>query len=282
MRHLSDPRKITPPQLNAGLNECVSVEPVRGWWTNDNHWGNRISKDMPPTPGVILDVTDSGPIPGPPRSVGVTLFRSPRIINDVNSSNDAINAEIYCQLIYSAGGVSNTVLIDWSNGGTFALQANMLRVSAVSYAPLFPAEFVPYNNQSQFVGVPSKLNLACTIGIDGVSPPRAPTFTTRMRRLLATTPTLSVVATVPPFARRVWPLVFPNVVVGPPFPPLVYSDYSINMSGDFRTWCRYELSPEIVTQGLPVAGTIGQVAINLTTVAPTHDATVAFVFELGL
>jgi len=269
--------------------EALCLEPTLGWWTGNTQFGNRLSLDMPPAAATQIDVLDSRELPGPPRSFGATLFRNPRQLLGANllpvvgqQSNVARNAEIYAQITYGAGGVSNTFLMDWCNGGSFALQANTMRIAALTYAPKLPADFGAYDNRRQFSGV-SQLQLGATIGIDGTPPPRAPTFTTQLQ-LMPIADVLGLQVTVPPFARRVWPVisVFDAVGPTPPFDGLILSEYIIEATGAFSQWQSYTLTAEIMANGLPVPGPVDTYAIKPTVAVPTFAIRVAFVFELGL
>lgn len=265
--------------------EALCLEPTLGWWTGSTQFGNRLAFDMPPTAGVLTDILDSRELPGPPRSFGATLTRNPRItlgpnLTPVGEANIARNADIYAQITYGAGGVSNTFLMDWSNGGSFALQANTMRISALSYAPKLPVNFGAYDNRRQFSGV-SKLQLGATIGIDGAPPPRAPTFTTQLQLVLIADLSGAQV-TVPPFARRVWPLISVFNPVAPPFTVVPFAEYMIEASGNFNQWQAYPLSDEIMSEGLPIPGSVDSYAIKSRVAVPSFDIRVAFCFELGL
>ncbi len=265
--------------------EALCIEPTLAWWTGDTRFGNRISLDMPGTEGVQIDVLDSRELPGPPRSFGATLIRNPRItlgpdLTPVGQANVARNADIYAQITYGAGGVSNTFLMDWSNGGSFALQANTMRIAALSYTPKLPADFGAYDNRRQFSGV-SKLQLGATIGIDGAPPPRAPTFTSQLQ-LIRIADLIGAQVTVPPFARRVWPVMAVFDPSVPPFEPVPYAEYVITGSGNFTVWQQYALADQIVSEGIPIPGTVDTYSIKARVAVPTFDLRVAFLFELGL
>lgn len=265
--------------------ESLILEPTLAWWTGDTRFGNRIAIDMPGVAGAQIDVLDSRELPGPPRSFGATLSRNPRItlgpdLTPVGQANIARNGDIYAQVTYGAGGVSNTFLMDWSNGGSFALQANTMRIAALTYAPKLPADFGAYDNRRQFSGI-SKLQLGATIGIDGAPPPRAPTFTTQLQ-LIRIADLIGAQVIVPPFARRVWPVLSVFDPVGPPFAPVIYAEYSITGSGCFNNWQQYTLSPEIVSDGLPIPGAVDSYSIQPVVSVPSFDVRAAFVFELGL
>lgn len=265
--------------------EALTLEPTLGWWTGNTQFGNRLAFDMPATEGVIVDILDSRELPGPPRAFGATLTRNPRItlgpnLAPVGEANIARNADIYAQITYGAGGVSSTFLMDWSQGGSFALQANTMRISALSYAPKLPADFGAYDNRRQFTGV-SKLQLGATIGIDGTPPPRAPTFTTQLQ-LIRIADLAGAQVTVPPFARRVWPVMAVFDPSIPPFEPVPYAEYVISGSGNFSVWQQYALSDELVSEGIPIPGSVDSYSIRARVPVPTFDLRVAFIFELGL
>lgn len=247
-------RTIVKPTLPANRVGAVCVEPTVGHWTGNNEWGYRIDTFYPQLEGGLIPILNNPGLPGPPRSLALTLFRSALV------AKLAVNAEIRAQLTYGAGGVSNTVLVDWGNGGSICIPCNTMRVDAISYAPFAPPDV--YN--PTFNNAPVKLTLGAIIGVEGAVPALPPSFTTPFATVA---PGATLVAVVPEFARVVVPVI--NDVGGSP------ADYRIS-AGGMNT---------LVTEGMLRTGL--QLPFSfLTTARLTNNSAVnkvmCFKFLLGL
>jgi hypothetical protein len=146
------------------------LEPVEGWWTSNTAWGKRFTGDMPeaivPQPAPI-DLFELKAAPGPPRSIGVQLYRSDKQVAL------GANCDVHAQVTYGAGGTSNTFLLDWSAGAGFTLLANTLRISIAPYRPVLDVVYSPLKN----------VILGATVGL-GVTSNNHPVFTPRSKTQL--------------------------------------------------------------------------------------------------
>lgn len=159
------------------------VEPRRGPWTGNPAWGNRFQGAIPPV-GFPTVVLQNDGIPGPPRALGVHLFRTDRSAD----SND--NAEVYAEISYGAGGVRNKFLVDWISGVQFGLVASAVTITAVPYVPDPTSAFVTN----------ARIELGATLGLSPPAPAYPPTFTTP-RTTIAAFGTTAIA--IPDFARAV-------------------------------------------------------------------------------
>lgn len=167
------------------LLPSVSVEPSYGWWTDNNSFGNRFTGALP-TEGQVIPIANCDALPGPPRVIGLSFFRSPQAI----AIGPTVNSEVRAEVVYGAGGVSNTLLLDGTNGCNFTVVANTVRVQYRTYRPNPFAAYVPQTD----------LILAATLGLGPCAPGIPPTFTTPLAVAAAGLP---AVFPVPEFARRV-------------------------------------------------------------------------------
>lgn len=155
-----------PPTSNDwdGLPQraSVAVEPVSGWWTSNGKWGNRYQGPLPPAAGELGGILNLDRAPGPPRPIGIQLFRSDRNVANFG----AFNSDAYARITYGAGGVTNVFDVDFLNGQSFPVVANSVRVDFISYNPSLP---LPYSPAAGIV-------LGATIGLGAVGC-RCPTLT---------------------------------------------------------------------------------------------------------
>jgi hypothetical protein len=145
------------------LIETIGVEPVNGWWTGNTAWGKRFSGDMPdsliPTVNPI-DLVSLPAAPGPPRAIGIQLYRSDKQIQVAG------NCDVQALVTYGAGGTSNTFALDWSAGAGFTLLANTVRVAIRPYRPSQNSIYSPLRG----------MVLGATIGL-GATSNNHPVFT---------------------------------------------------------------------------------------------------------
>lgn len=134
--------------------ETVGVEPVGGWWENNSGFGRRFTGDLPASLTNVqpIDLLNLEKAPGPPRTIGVQLYRSDKQVGT------AANGDVKCQVTYGAGGTSNTFLLDWSAGAGFTLICNTVRLAFVPYAPDGTNPYSPLSN----------LILGATVGLNAL------------------------------------------------------------------------------------------------------------------
>jgi hypothetical protein len=120
----------------------VVIEPSRGPWKNNIHWGNTVKQPMPASAGIEIPVFDGAEIVGPPRAQTIQLFR------DDNRAGQ--NSDYRAHVYYGTGAAQNEFFCDWAQGQQFTIVANWVRVNAISYAPL---GFVPYNPSGGAVAI---------------------------------------------------------------------------------------------------------------------------------
>jgi hypothetical protein len=252
--------------------DAVCMEPAAGWWSSNSHFGRRFALTLPAQEGVIVDLLDSGEIPGPPRLVSCTLFRE-QFVN--TASQSPINADLRARITYGSGGTSNTVEMDWGNGGSFAIQAHTIRIEAITYRvetiDIAGAE-QPYN-ANKLDGLPAKWAIGATIGIDGASPPLPPTFTTT--RLCLSPIDAQQSFRVPNFARKVTPMMAIPAILG--FNP---ADYTIATVGDVFALQAYTLTEEILRDGLLLHPNAR--AVNMLKNGAVPDSGLCMQYLLGL
>lgn len=192
--------------------EAVTVEPVGGYWMNNNSWGYQFTGLFPKALTDVVPILNNDQIPGPPRSMMLSLFRGDRV--GAKSTTSTRNAEIYAQIIYGAGGINNTILIDWNQGGQIALPCTAVRINAVPYVPDLTedgGDYRPTDNNGQ----PSKLQIGAVLGLDGAEPAEAPTFTTPY---ITIADNGSYAVAVPEFAVRCVPMIGKAVAGADPVP----------------------------------------------------------------
>lgn len=134
--------------------ETIGIEPVGGWWENNSGFGRRFQGDLP---GAITDVQPIDLLnlekcPGPPRTIGIQLYRSDRQVGTT------ANSDVKCQVTYGAGGTSNTFQMDWASGAGFTLIANTVRLAFVPFAP---HNFNPYSPLTNLI-------LGATVGLNAL------------------------------------------------------------------------------------------------------------------
>lgn len=163
--------------------ETIGVEPVSGWWENNSGFGRRFTGDLPATLANVqpIDLLNLEKCPGPPRTIGVQLYRSDKqVVTGANS-------DVKCQVTYGAGGTSNTFLLDWSAGAGFTLVANTLRLAFLPFLPHNLAVYTPLTN----------LILGATVGLNAL-PRSNVVLTTQPVRTVANL--VSLQSAVPDFA----------------------------------------------------------------------------------
>lgn len=147
---------VKPPQWGdyQPRIETVGIEPVGGWWTNHSGFGRRFTGNLPATLSNLqpIDLLDLEKAPGPPRTIGVMLYRSDRQVVA------GANSDCQCQVTYGAGGTSNTFLVDWSAGASFTLVANTLRLAIV---PIIGHGLAPYSPLQNVI-------LGATVGLNAL------------------------------------------------------------------------------------------------------------------
>ncbi len=258
-----------------------SVEPWLGPWKGNAMWGQRNTpRTFPPTEGFILGISENSEIPGPPRSIGVTLFR-----NSLPVENSPNNADVKALITYGSGGASNTFQMDWALGGSFALQANTFRLDAISFRPRLNSVNTlafPYDPGPIPGGGPiGQTILGFTMGINGSAPPLPPTFTTPGFYLNADGGPTQYTAPVPPFARRV----FVQLEVQDPsgsgtLPPPVSADYVIRLDSVSAPTV-FPLTDDIRIHGLYLPAGVQSVTLLQTNLALVGSTLVSFLFQLG-
>lgn len=147
---------LRAPVWGSGLKqiETIGVEPVGGWWENNSGFGRRFTGDMPAslTNAQPIDLLNLEKAPGPPRTIGVQLYRSDKQVTTT------ANCDVKCQVTYGAGGTSNTFLVNWSSGAGFTLVCNTLRLAILPYQPVI---FNPYSPLSNLI-------LGATVGLNAL------------------------------------------------------------------------------------------------------------------
>jgi hypothetical protein len=128
--------RYTPEPLGA------VIEPTRGPWKNNIHWGNTVKGVLPASSGVEIPIFDGSEIVGPPRAQTVHLFR--------DDNRLGANADYRAHIYYGVGSLSNEFFCDWSQGSQITLVANWVRVNAQTYTPL---AFAPYNPTAGIVSI---------------------------------------------------------------------------------------------------------------------------------
>lgn len=163
--------------------ENVGVEPVSGWWENNSGFGARFTGNLPASLANIqpIDLLDLGKAPGPPRTIGVQLYRSDKQVAS------GANSDVKCQVTYGAGGTSNTFLLDWCAGAGFTLIANTVRLAFVPFVPEVTNPYSPLQN----------LILGATVGLNAL-PRSNVVLTTQPHRLVINNTSLQ--SAVPDFA----------------------------------------------------------------------------------
>lgn len=261
-----------PPVMGNGPHfDGVIVEPAVGWWTGNNQWGNRFQGNYPASVDLPIAVTTMPALPGPPQQVGISLFRSEPV------GQEPQNADVYCELTYGAGGTSNTILLDWAQGGTFSIPANTVRIVARGYAPhdfpgfLNSAVYDPHDQNPPHAVC--KTTLGATIAVKGVAPAQPVTFTSPVIRLL---PTDAVSIPVPVFGRRVWIMLGIGLLT-----PVVLADYQVQLftRSGLCVGGPYQVQEDMLTNGLQLPGSVGSVIITNKGLTNTFAGCI---FQLGL
>lgn len=192
--------------------EAVTVEPVGGWWMNNNSWGYQFTGLFPQALTDVVPILNNDQIPGPPRAVMLSLFRGDRVGS--KSETSTRNAEIYAQIVYGAGGINNTILVDWHQGGQFALPCTAVRINAVPYVPDLTEDAGAYRPTDNN-GKASKLQIGAVLGLQGAGPALPPTFTTPYITIPAPG---NYSVQVPEFAERCIPMIGKAVAGADPIP----------------------------------------------------------------
>lgn len=164
---------LRAPFWGSGLKqvETIGVEPVAGWWENNSGFGRRFTGDLPGSLTNVqpIDLLNLEKCPGPPRTIGIQLYRSDKQVAT------GANSDVKCQVTYGAGGTSNTFLMDWSAGAGFTLIANTVRLA---FVPFRPHIFNPYSPLTNII-------LGATVGLNAL-PRSNVVLTTQDIRLIST------------------------------------------------------------------------------------------------
>lgn len=139
--------------------ETIGIEPVSGWWENNSGFGRRFQGALPAslTNAQPIDLLNLEKCPGPPRTIGVQLYRSDKQVTTLP------NGDAKCQVTYGAGGTSNTFLLDWSAGAGFTLIANTVRLAIVPFQPDNTNPYAPLTD----------IILGATVGLNALPSSRA-------------------------------------------------------------------------------------------------------------
>lgn len=177
-----DASAVPPEQIVIGL------EPTKGWWTGNAKWGGRFVGALPAAQGAVVGITSLDYAPGPPRAMGLNLFR-----NDfLETAAPALsNSDVRARITYGAGGFSNTFDCDWITGLQLKLFCNSLRVDMVT---------IVRDATAPYVAGPAVQTLGCTLGINGSSGCICPTLTEPLTSIATG---LTAVFPIPDFAKRV-------------------------------------------------------------------------------
>lgn len=158
--------RAAPQQAPTGGNSVAEqiIEPVTGWWSGNAQFGQRRTGDLPASLAGVqpIPLLELPRAPGPPRPIGVQLYRSDKQVATL------ANSDVQCEVTYGAGGTSNTFKCDWSAGAGFTLIANTVRLSIV---PFLPHGLNPYSALTGLI-------LGATVGI-GALPRNNVVFTAK-------------------------------------------------------------------------------------------------------
>lgn len=135
-----NPHEYSPP-----VNGII-IDPSKGPWKNNIHWGNTFKGLMPAESGAELALFDGSDIVGPPRAQTIQLFR--------DDNRLGANADYRAHIFYGVGSAQNELFCDWSQGAQITLVANWIRVNAQTYTPL---AFAPYNPSAGIVQIGAAL-----------------------------------------------------------------------------------------------------------------------------
>lgn len=209
------------------------VEPTTGWWTQQGAFGDRFTGVLPQTVDIETTLVSLDHAPGPPRAIGINLWRSDR-----NRSLD--NADVLARITFGAGGVQNTFDVDWLQGIQLSLYCNALRIDFVTFNP---APDGPYTAEDQVI-------IGATLGIGGFSSTIPPTLTTPPTTVLQND---ELDVKVPDFARKVTLL---SGAIGSGAGAVTYADFQmqfVNSQGTliYSINCG-ELLPDVGTTGVPI------------------------------
>lgn len=244
-------------QLPPNLPLVQTLEAEKGPWQLAGKYGRQQVYQFPPTldstPTLIFNMDRQ---PGPPRARTLHLFREDSALHATGAGVD-----IYAQVIYGVGGVSNRALLDWTRGGQISLVCDSVAVQAVPY--------VVQDNPYSPPGDDFKQVLGAMLGHDGPTPHRPPTLTTQQL-------TLAVGASgaflVPDFARWVYPIVLRQTA--PTGADLIF--FRCNNGPDVKI---VQFTPDVLQMGTVIPGGSTEVIIKNNGALPT---VYACQFELGL
>jgi hypothetical protein len=175
------PRWAAAPALQRV--ETIGVEPVGGWWSSNTQWGKRFTGNLQARlDDGAIDLLSLQEAPGPPRTIGVQLYRS-----DKQLALGAMNGDAQCEVTYGGGGTSNTFLLDWCSGSGFTLVCNTVRLAIKGVQADANSGYSPLRN----------VILGATLGLNALNQSKA-LITTAINQPLASAASLQ--SAIPDFA----------------------------------------------------------------------------------
>ena len=104
------------------------VEPVRGWWTGNAAFGREETLVPPGDREFAIGSIDQ--MPGPPRARTVSLYRSPI---PAGVGPEPVPTLARAIVVYGAGGVQNSLELDFAFGSQFSVVCDTIRIGGRVY-----------------------------------------------------------------------------------------------------------------------------------------------------